>query len=178
MLPADGPVAWTTHTDLAEATAAILADEGRFEGPTPSLTASRALSFDDLAAIATEVTGRTCTRSTAPEAGFRDHLVAQGVPAHYADQVLGIFAAARAGEFSTPDPTPGTLLGREPAGMREVLGEALGQPPSERPTAGCSGRPVRAAEAVGGSGAVLARHPAPGSPRPLSSPARSVTIRS
>ncbi|MEU9066362.1 SDR family oxidoreductase [Streptomyces sp. NPDC048306] len=136
LLPGDGPVAWTTHADLAEATAAILADEGRFEGPTPSLTASRALSFDDLAAIATEVTGRTFTRSTAPEAGFRDHLVAQGVPAHYADQVLGIFAAARAGEFAAPDPTLGTLLGREPVGMREVLGEALGRPAGERPDAG------------------------------------------
>ncbi|MFE2457902.1 SDR family oxidoreductase [Streptomyces sp. NPDC059402] len=126
VLPADGPVAWTTHADLAEATAAILADEGRFEGPTPPLTASRALSFDDIAAIATEVSGRTFTRSTAPEAGFRDHLVAQGVPAHYADQLLDIFAAARAGEFATSDPALATLLGREPVGMREVLGEALG----------------------------------------------------
>lgn len=32
-LPADGPVAWTGHDDLAEATAAILTEEGRFEGP-------------------------------------------------------------------------------------------------------------------------------------------------
>ncbi|MFF0536922.1 SDR family oxidoreductase [Streptomyces coelicoflavus] len=125
VLPADGPVAWTTHADLAEATAAILADEGRFDGPTPPLTAARSLSFDDIAALATEVTGRTFTRTTAPGAGFRDQLVAQGVPAHYADQLLGIFAAASAGEFATTDPTLGTLLGREPAGMREVLGEAL-----------------------------------------------------
>lgn len=32
-LPADGPVAWTGHDDLAEATAVILTEEGRFEGP-------------------------------------------------------------------------------------------------------------------------------------------------
>ncbi|MFF0647753.1 NmrA family NAD(P)-binding protein [Streptomyces tendae] len=136
LLPADGPVAWTTHADLAEATAAVLADEGCFEGPTPPLTASRALTFDDIAALASEVTGRRFTRSTAPEAAFRDQLVAQGVPAHYADQFLGIFAAARAGEFATADPALAELLGREPVGMREVLGEALRQAPGEHPSDG------------------------------------------
>ena len=30
--PADGPVSWTAHADLAEAAAVILADEGRFDG--------------------------------------------------------------------------------------------------------------------------------------------------
>ncbi|MFE9703937.1 hypothetical protein [Streptomyces sp. NPDC005930] len=124
-LPADGPVAWTTHADLVEATAAILADEGSFEGPTPPLTASRALSFDDIASLATEVTGRPFTRTVAPEAAFRDQLVTHGVPAPYADQIPGIFAAARAGEFAGAGPTPAALLGREPAGMREVPAEAL-----------------------------------------------------
>ncbi|MFI7391444.1 NmrA family NAD(P)-binding protein [Streptomyces tendae] len=136
LLPADGPVAWTTHADLAEAAAAVLADEGRFEGPTPPLTASRALTFDDIAALASEVTGRRFTRSTAPEAAFRDRLVAQGVPAPYADQFLGIFAAARAGEFAAADPALAALLGREPAGMREVLGEALREAPGEQPSDG------------------------------------------
>ena len=32
-LPADGPVCWTAHADLAEAAAAILADEGRLTAP-------------------------------------------------------------------------------------------------------------------------------------------------
>ncbi|CAL9472455.1 NmrA family NAD(P)-binding protein [Streptomyces sp. enrichment culture] len=125
VLPADGPVAWTAHADLAEATAAVLADEGRFEGPTPPLTASSALTFDDIAVLAAELTGRTFTRTTAPEGAFRDRLVDHGVPAVYADQVLGIFAAARAGEFSVTDPTLARLLGREPAGLRDVLRDAL-----------------------------------------------------
>lgn len=34
MLPADGAVSWTDYTDLAEAAAAILADEGRFDRAT------------------------------------------------------------------------------------------------------------------------------------------------
>lgn len=43
--PADGPVSWTTHTDLAEAAAIILADEGRLDGITPPLTAPEALTL-------------------------------------------------------------------------------------------------------------------------------------
>ncbi|MFF4111978.1 NAD(P)H-binding protein [Streptomyces sp. NPDC001714] len=124
-LPADGPVCWTAHADLAEAAAVILADEGRFEGPTPSLTGSEALTFADLASLATELTGRPCTRTTAPDDTFRAHLVDGGVPAETAGQLLTIFTAAREGEFATPDPTLAKLIGREPTSLRTLLREHL-----------------------------------------------------
>ncbi|MFB7740779.1 SDR family oxidoreductase [Streptomyces sp. NPDC056132] len=124
-LPADGPVAWTAHANLAEATAAILSDEGRFDGPTPPLTAGQALTFDDVAAITTEITGRPVTRTTSPGEQFRAQLTAQGVPAETADQLLGIFAAAEAGEFATIDPTLAELIGREPITLEGVLRDHL-----------------------------------------------------
>lgn len=120
-LPADGPVCWTAHADLADAAAAILADEGCFDGPTPPLTAPQALTFEEIADVATRLTGRTFTRTTISDEEFRGRLTAGGVPAEAADQVLGIFAASRAGEFSTADPALATLLGREPAPLHEVL---------------------------------------------------------
>jgi uncharacterized protein YbjT (DUF2867 family) len=120
-LPADGPVCWTAHEDLADAAAAILAGEGRFDGPTPPLTAARAVDFDEIAAIASEITGRTITRTTVTDDAFREQLTAGGVPAAATDQLLGIFAASRAGEFSSPDPTLATLLGREPTPLSSVL---------------------------------------------------------
>ena len=124
-LPADGPVRWTAHADLAEAAAAILADEGSFDGPTPPLTAAQALTFDDIAGLAAEVTGRAFTRTTVPDELFRKQLTASGVPAEAADQLLGIFAASRAGEFAAGDPTLASLIGREPAPLRAVLREQL-----------------------------------------------------
>lgn len=124
VLPEDGPVAWTAHADLADATAAILADEGRFDGPTPPLTGSEALTFDDLAALASEVTGRTITRITVPDGPFREQLIGRGTPAELAGQFLGIFAAARAKEFSAVDPTLAGLIGREPVEMAAVLRES------------------------------------------------------
>ncbi|MEZ0091516.1 NAD(P)H-binding protein [Streptacidiphilus sp. EB129] len=125
VLPADGPVSWTAHADLADAAAAILADEGCFDGPTPPLTAAQALTFDDVAGIATEVTGRTITRTTVSDGQFREQLVGRGVPAEAADQLLGIFAAGRTGEFAAVDPTLAALLGREPTTLGAVLSEQL-----------------------------------------------------
>ncbi|MFF1922678.1 SDR family oxidoreductase [Streptomyces sp. NPDC058221] len=124
-LPEDGPVSWTTHADLAEAAAAVLAGEARFEGPTPPLTAGQALTFADIAGIVSEVTGRTVTRAPAADAAFREQLMGHGAPAEAADHVLGIFEAARAGEFNVLDPTLATLIGREPVPMRTFLREQL-----------------------------------------------------
>lgn len=123
-LPEDGPVSWTAHADLADAAAAILADEGRFDGPTPPLTASQALTFDDVAAIVTKATGRPVTRTVAPDERFRDQLLGNGVPAEVADRLLGVFAAARAGEFAAVDPTLAVLIAREPTTLGTVLRES------------------------------------------------------
>lgn len=79
-LPADGPVAWTGHDDLAEATAAILTDEGRFEGPTPPLTGPAALDFDAVAETAAKATGRPFTRTVLPDDAFREQALAHGAP--------------------------------------------------------------------------------------------------
>ncbi|NUS12152.1 MAG: SDR family oxidoreductase [Streptomyces sp.] len=123
-LPADGPVAWTGHDDLAEATAAVLADEGRFEGPTPPLTGPAALDFDAVAEIAAQVTGRPFTRTAVAAGDFREQALAHGAPAPIADLVVSIFAAAQNGEFAAVDPTLAGLIGREPTAFRTLLEQA------------------------------------------------------
>ena len=125
VLPADGPVSWTAHADLADVAAAVLADEGAFDGPTPPLTAPHALTFDDIAAIASEAAGPTTTRTTVSDDRFREQMAGQGVPADAVDGLLSIFAAARAGEFAAVDPTLATLIGREPVAMGALLRERL-----------------------------------------------------
>ncbi|HLR84942.1 MAG TPA: NAD(P)H-binding protein [Nocardioidaceae bacterium] len=124
-LPADGPVAWTTHDDLADAAAAILTDEGRFDGPTPPLVAEEALTFDDACHIAADATGHTCSRATVPDEVFRDRLIANGVPAAYAHQLLGIFAATRAKEFAATHAALADLIGRKPTPLSTALRDHL-----------------------------------------------------
>jgi NAD(P)H dehydrogenase (quinone) len=123
-LPADGPVAWTGHDDLAHATAAILAEEGRFEGPTPPPTGTAALDFGAVAEIASRVTGRPFTRTVVPDGAFREQVLAHGAPAPIADLMLSIFAAARHGEFAAVYSTLAELIGREPTTFGALLERA------------------------------------------------------
>ncbi|GAA3000418.1 NmrA family NAD(P)-binding protein [Streptosporangium longisporum] len=119
--PADGPVSWTAHADLAEAAAIILADEGRFDGPTPPLTAPEALDLADVAGILTELTGRTVRRVVADDAEWTATMIGHGVPADRANMLLGMFHASRRGEFSTTGPDLENLLRRPATTVRSVL---------------------------------------------------------
>ncbi|WP_434599805.1 NAD(P)H-binding protein [Streptomyces sp. A5-4] len=124
--PQDGPVSWTTHADLAEAAAITLADEGRFDGPTPPLTASQALDLTAVAKIASEITGREIEHITVPDEEWKANLIAHAhVPEEQADLLLGLFAASRQGEFAGVDPTLEKTLGREPITLRQFLADRL-----------------------------------------------------
>lgn len=122
--PEDGPISWTARDDLAEADAAILADDGARDGTTPPLTAADAITMAQLAAIASEATGREVRHTTVTDEEWRDAKIAGGMPAMYADMLLGTFRAARRGDFAATDPALGTLLGRPPRTMHEVLSAA------------------------------------------------------
>jgi len=123
-VPEDGPVAWTTPADLAEAAAVALAEES-FDGVSPDLTASAAVDMAGVAAIATELAGRPIRRVVVSDAEYRAGLVAHGVPAPAADMFLGLFAASRQGDFAHVDPTLARLLGRPPMPVRDVLKAAI-----------------------------------------------------
>ena len=123
--PEDGPVSWTARADLAEADATLLAEEGRLDGITPPLTAPEAFTMADLAAVASELTGREIRRVTLSDDEWRDERVAQGAPAPMADMLLGLYRAARRGDFAAVDPTLAALLGRRPQTMRDVLAAIL-----------------------------------------------------
>ena len=123
--PEDGPVSWTTHADLAEAAAIALAQPERLDGLTLPLTGSEALDLDGLAALASELTGRTIRRVTVGDEEFRASLIARGVPEARAEMMLGLFAASRGGEFATVDPTLGCLLGHPPTLMCDFLATRL-----------------------------------------------------
>lgn len=123
-VPEDGPVSWTAHSDLAEATAITLAEEG-FDGITPGLTGGEAIDMAGVAALASELTGRPIKHVVVPDAEFRAGLIARGIPEFAADMLVDMFAAAREGEFAEVDPTLGRLLGRPPTPLRDVLKASL-----------------------------------------------------
>lgn len=109
-VPGDGPVSWTTHDDLAEAAAVVLLDDDLPDGPTPPLTASRAV--DVASALGPEI-----RVEAVPAEEHLAAMLAHGVPEARARVVAGMFAAFADGEFGVVDPHLATLLGREPVSV-------------------------------------------------------------
>lgn len=97
--PADGPVSWTTHADLATA----------------------AYDLDDIARILTERTGRTIRRPVVDDGDYMRGLVGRGMLEGAARMLLGIFLGSRLGESATMDPTLERLLGRPAESIETVL---------------------------------------------------------
>jgi uncharacterized protein YbjT (DUF2867 family) len=108
----------------AEAAAVILARDGSFDGPV-TLTAGTALTFDDIATIASELTGRDIGRVVMDDGEWVAAQVAHGSPEPMARMLLGFFQAARQGSFAEVDPALGGLLGRAPRSVRDLLAGQL-----------------------------------------------------
>ncbi len=119
-VPGDGPVSWTAREDAAEAAAVILASDGAYEGPT-TLTASSAPTFEELATIAAEVNGRTIEFEPADPQEWVAAQVAAGQAEPMVHFILGMYEAAHEGYFAGVDPLLGSLLGREPRSVRDLL---------------------------------------------------------
>ncbi|WP_299651176.1 NmrA family NAD(P)-binding protein [uncultured Jannaschia sp.] len=124
-VPQDGPVSWTARADLAEADAAILASEGEWDGVTPPLTATEAVTMADIAAMASDVLGREVRHTIVPDEDWVTVTIEAGVPAIYAKMLLGVFRAARQGDFAATDPALRELLGRDPKSMRDVVASCV-----------------------------------------------------
>ncbi|MEJ2888842.1 SDR family oxidoreductase [Actinomycetospora aeridis] len=123
-VPEDGPVAWTTHGDLADVTALALTGD-MFEGISPPLTGPEALTMEDVAAVASEVAGRTIRRVVVSDDEYVADLVGHGVPETAARMLLTMFAASRRGDFAPADPTLARLVGRPATPLAEVLRSAV-----------------------------------------------------
>ena len=120
--PADGPVSWTERADEAEAAAVILAGERHFDGPV-TLTASAAVTFDEIARIASQLTGRDIRRVVVDDDKWVAEQVAHGTPEVMARFLLGFYQAARERRFAGVDPLLGDLLGRQPRTVRDLLAD-------------------------------------------------------
>jgi NAD(P)H dehydrogenase (quinone) len=119
-VPADGPVSWTARQDAAEAAAIILASNGAYDG-IATITAMAAPSFEAVAAIASEVTGRRIEFEVIDQDEWVASKVTAGQPEFMARFMLGMFQAAQGGFFAGVDPLLTQLLGREPHTVRDVL---------------------------------------------------------
>lgn len=124
-LPEDGPVSWTAHADLVEADVLALTRPDLLDGVTPPLAASAQLDFADVARVLEDLTARRVKRVVVDDEEWKETAVAGGMPPAIAEFTLGMFRAARAGEFAAADPVLESLLGRPATPARVVLEELV-----------------------------------------------------
>jgi NAD(P)H dehydrogenase (quinone) len=97
--------------DLADATAAVLASDGH-DGATYELTGPDAIDWNDLAALASRLSGGQVAYRPTPDAEFRTASVEGGFPEAAVRELLELYAAFRAGWVATPSEDLTRLLGR------------------------------------------------------------------
>lgn len=119
-VPADGPVSWTARDDEAEAAAAVILADGAYDGPL-TLTANAAPTFAEIAAVASDVTGRNVRFEQLDPEDWVRGAVAGGTAEQSARFSLGMYEAAAAGFFAGIGPELTTLLGRQPKSVRDHL---------------------------------------------------------
>ena len=123
--PEDGKVAWTSHEDLAQVDALLLAGHETFDGVTPPLVGSEAFDLAGLTRIASEVCGRTVEREIITEDQMVGKLEAANLPQGVQDIVLGYYRGARDGEFMSTDRTLERILGRASERMKDIFQREL-----------------------------------------------------
>ncbi len=101
--------------------------------------ATEAITIAQLAVIVSEATRREVRQTTVTDEDWRDARIAGVMTAIYADMLLGMFRAARLGDFTATNPALETLLGWPPRTMHEF---ALGGEVDRMPIAAPEGHPM------------------------------------
>jgi NAD(P)H dehydrogenase (quinone) len=127
VLTAPAGIAHATPTsvrELADAAATVLVEPGH-DARTYELTGPDAISWDDLAALASDVSGRSIAYRPVSDEEFGVQVRAAGWPPPAVDMLLDYYRAFRAGWANTPQTDLAAVLRRPATGSIEAVREAL-----------------------------------------------------
>ena len=111
-----GRVGFVDTDDIAEVGVRALADEVSHDA-AHTITGPEALSYDDVAAILSRVTGRSLKHVRVDDAEARRRMIATGMPESYADLLVGLDAAIRDGAEDRVTDTVERVTGRPPRSL-------------------------------------------------------------
>ncbi|WP_437735046.1 NmrA family NAD(P)-binding protein [Sorangium sp. So ce1335] len=130
----DGRVGFVDAGDIAEVAARALLDEAP-HNTAHVITGPEALSYDDVAAILSEVSGRAIRHVRADEDAASAYLVRAGYPAPFAAFLVRLDLAIRGGAEDRVTDTVQRVTGRAPRAFRDLARESahvLREPPAAR----------------------------------------------
>ncbi|MCO6007582.1 NAD(P)H-binding protein [Actinoallomurus purpureus] len=110
-------------TDLAEATANVLIEEGH-DGRTYELTGPNSINWHDLASLASTLAGRDIHYRPTSEEECRAQWAAAGWPAQAIEMLIAYYAAFRSGWAGTPRPDLADLLHRPATSSLDAVRQA------------------------------------------------------
>jgi NAD(P)H dehydrogenase (quinone) len=117
----NGKVAAVSQRDVGEVVALILRDPSAHVGKTYNLTGPEALTLDDVAVIASRVTGKQFTYKDETIEEARASRAHFGAPDWQVDAWISTYTAIRDGEMETVTDDVHHLLGRESTSLAEAL---------------------------------------------------------
>ncbi|GLZ43677.1 SDR family oxidoreductase [Actinokineospora sp. NBRC 105648] len=119
-----GQVASASRDDLALAAAIVATTDGH-DGAVYELTGPRAWSFDELAGIAGQVSGKPLPLAAVTDDEFKAGLLGFGLPGFLAELLTDINANIRVGTLREVRPDLAKLIGREPTPIETAVRAAL-----------------------------------------------------
>lgn len=125
VVPGDGPVAWISRDELAEANARLLLSNAKeYRNATTVLTGPTTLTLRQIAELIPEVTGKPLVFEVSEQAYVQAALKA-GQNEKIVEAFVTIYKALEAGEGDIIDPLAEELLGRKPTSAKEKIRELL-----------------------------------------------------
>jgi uncharacterized protein YbjT (DUF2867 family) len=119
-----GRVSFVDPRDVAEVAAiALLSDDGAL-GRTHRLTGPEAVTYSQLAEALSAATGSEIRYVDVPAQDARDALLGTGMPPMFADAIIDLFAAQRAGELAYVTDTVECLTGHAPRAITHFARDA------------------------------------------------------
>jgi NAD(P)H dehydrogenase (quinone) len=121
-LPIDrGQVAFALRAEMGEAIANVLAADAITENKLYKLTGSELVSFEDIAAALTELSGKEVNYTAIAKSAFELKLTEKGLPPVVIGRITGFLTDIANGQESEVTADLQELLGRKPASLREGL---------------------------------------------------------
>ncbi|MCL1474477.1 SDR family oxidoreductase [Argonema antarcticum] len=116
----DEKISFVDTRDIGAVAVAVLTQSGH-EGKTYEITGSEALSNAQLAEILSNVLGRQINYVDIPEDSARNAMIEIGMPELQIDMVLGLYAAQKAGAYSSVSPVVEQITGKKPITFEQFV---------------------------------------------------------
>jgi NAD(P)H dehydrogenase (quinone) len=116
----DGKLPWVSRAEMGEAAAVVLTTPGH-ENKNYAITADTAYSFQEIAEMLSDITGKDVKYLKPDLNTYIQELVKAGVPKENASFIAGFGTAIANGEFDTHRSDLEKLLGRKPTELKEFL---------------------------------------------------------